>query len=145
MFRNAILGIGLGVILISAQGFYSTMTTLAKYHFSTSYPSLSQEKLKMTLQHGRIKEQLVVYDKEQKVILTKQLNGWFFRLFDYYYVLGMQGNGANQEYYLKFKSFYIETLTSGNSLLIRDHRGIYRSKSGEIVPLNSVMQGQQIS
>ncbi|HIF9075808.1 TPA: hypothetical protein ACX6R4_000221 [Photobacterium damselae] len=145
MFRNAILGIGLGVVLISAQGFYSTMTTLTKYNFSTSYPSLSQEKLKMTLQHGRIKEQLVVYDKEQKIILTKQLNGWFFRLFDHYYVLGMQGNGANQEHYLKFKSFYIETLTSGNSLLIRDHRGIYRGKSGEIVPLNNLMQGQQIS
>ncbi len=79
MKRNFWLPIVVTVFVILAFGLVSGVATKGSYQFESQYENYGWEVLTLELKNGRSKMRYVGYDRNGRVVQTKQLFGVFLR------------------------------------------------------------------
>lgn len=143
-FKKALTGVMLGVLFALVFGTVSALLTNDKYLFSSEYSQVGKEKLLASYKHGRTKLQFFAYDAKQKLVISKQFFGYFLRFGSHYLLVATEQDTADKHQLFTVRSFFIKG-HGDNAFMISDNRGVFVTKDGNILHLNSIMTGKRHS
>ena len=142
MKRNFWLPIVVTVFVILAVGLVSGVATKGSYQFESQYENYGWEVLTLELKNGRSKMRYVGYDRNGRVVQTKQLFGVFLRWGNHYYFYQLEQHQAHGNQTFNVKNLFIKHHDNKRSVLISDQRGAYITKDGTILELNGILYGK---
>ncbi|MGF1679690.1 hypothetical protein [Photobacterium minamisatsumaniensis] len=139
---KALVGITLSILLILLLGAGSAFLTNERYTFTSEYEKLGSEKLLMSYKRGRAKIQFYGYNKQKKLHISKQFFGYFLRFGSHYLLIATEQDTADTKKLFTTRSFFIKSLGE-NAFIISDQRGVFITKEGKVLHLNSILKGKR--
>ncbi|WP_419237604.1 hypothetical protein ACN08P_07950 [Photobacterium leiognathi subsp. mandapamensis] len=144
MIKKALLGAFLAVCFIFIQATFTAVNTQSSYVFIDKYPTFGSEILKINLNNGRIKMNLVRKNKEDKIVSSSLFSGIFLRFQNHYYTFGVKRMNKSREVDFTFRNFFIDSLRTNEAVFISDDRGILELEDGHAINLNSLLLGNKV-
>lgn len=142
VIRKAMTGIVVAMLFVISLGIGSALFTNNTYRFSGEYAGLGRETLLASFKSGRTKLQFYAYNIDEKLIISKQFFGYFLRFGSHYFIMATEQNTADEQQRLTTRSFFIRTYDD-NAYMISDQRGVFITKEGKPLHLNSVLIGKK--
>lgn len=142
IIRKAITGIVVALLFVISLGVGSALSTNNAYNFRSEYEQLGRETLLASFKGGRTKLQFYAYNIDEKLIISKQFFGYFLRFGSHYLIMATEQNTADEQQRFTTRSFFIRTYDD-NAYMISDQRGVFITKKGEPLHLNSVLIGKK--
>lgn len=144
MLKKAFLGIFLAVLFIFVQAVFNAVNTQSSYLFTKQYPVFGTEIMKVDINSGRIKINLIRKDKSDRIVSSSLFSGVFLKIQNHYYTFGVKRLNKSREVDFTFRNFYIDSLRTKEAVYISDDRGILELDSGKSVSLSSLLLGKKI-
>lgn len=144
MLKKAFLGIFLAVLFIFVQAVFNAVNTQSSYLFTKQYPVFGSEIMKVDINSGRIKINLIRKDKSDRIVSSSLFSGVFLKIQNHYYTFGVKRLNKSREVDFTFRNFYIDSLRTKEAVYISDDRGILELDSGKSVSLSSLLLGKKI-
>ncbi|MCG3863447.1 MULTISPECIES: hypothetical protein [unclassified Photobacterium] len=143
MLKKAFLGIFLAVLFIFVQAVFNAVNTQSSYLFTKQYPAFGSEIMKVDINTGRIKINLIRKDKSDRIVSSSLFSGVFLKIQNHYYTFGVKRLNKSREVDFTFRNFYIDSLRTKEAVYISDDRGILELDSGKSVSLSSLLLGKK--
>ncbi|KJG36357.1 hypothetical protein UA32_16885 [Photobacterium angustum] len=144
MLKKAFLGIFLALLFVFSQAVFNAINTQSTYIFTKEYPAFGSEIIKVNLNDGRIKINVIRKNKENRVISSSLFSGVFLKIQNHYYTFGVKRLNKSREVDFTFRNFYIDSLRTKEAVYISDDRGILELDSGKSIYLSSLLLGKKI-
>jgi len=134
-------GVLIALLAMFVWGASSALLTKDSYRFSSEYPGYGKEVMLTSFNHGRVKIQFIAKSSDNAIVISKQFFGFFMRLGSHYFLFASEQDGAEKQQRFTVRSYFIESAGDNDALLISDQRGVFVTKDGTLIHLNSVLTG----